>query len=189
MKSYFGILFSVFFFTLCGCMTTSNDDFWTAIAARKDVEITTKNGLRTANFSGDVVIYEQKNGEVWSTDNSELGAVMCAYMIYSETNILLNTCFKNTHSNFKVAYGAAVARIKDFIVLNSITPITKTELDATSNRMFEEGHKGASLDQICASDFLPQGEKDMSTERMKEFEQEIDKLLSVPRPPVMEPCL
>lgn len=110
-------------------------------------------------------------------------------MVYSETLNLLNTCFKNGHDNHKQAYGSAVNRISDFIVANNVTPITRSALENSNRRIFSEGHKGETLDKVCASDLMPAKDKDMDEEGLKRFQTRIDKLLSAPRPPVMNPCL
>jgi hypothetical protein len=185
MKFFLSALTLIFVLLLSVDRSFAHDDaVWTEIENRSDVEITEKNGKKTALFSSGVSISKDGRG----VDNSGLGAVSCAWMVHSHTYQLLKACMPSRESYLK-AYGEAVDRIEDFIVENSLTPVSKSELQKNAETMFDMSKQQMSMEQLCESDFLPNSDGDLSEEKSKTFRQSIDKILSVPRPPVMEPCI
>jgi hypothetical protein len=77
----------------------------------------------------------------------------------------------------------AIDRIDDFIVANSLIPVSKAELQkgAASRR--------ENVSQLCRSDGLAGMVKAFGSISHDKFMSSVADLLSVPRPPVMNPCL
>jgi hypothetical protein len=57
-------------------------------------------------------------------------AVMCVWDEYVTLNIGADYCFADSERELKEDFADAVERFKDFIVANSLTPVTRGELDA-----------------------------------------------------------
>jgi hypothetical protein len=175
-------------------IASADDKIWDILSKQKDAEITLKEmpdgkTIRTAKFKSGVVFTETENGGAFASDNSGLGAVMCGWMTHSHISNLLQSCRPDSHPKLKGAYKKAVDRINDFIVLNSLTPVTKPEIEAAAKNMFDSERKNTPLDKLCTSEFLPESKEDIDDVALKKFEANIDNFLSMPRPPVAEPCL
>ncbi len=166
----------------------AEDDLWASLAARPDVEITTHEGLRTARFASGVRAMEAKDGGVAWVDDTGLGAVQCAWRMYSHIRLQSEQCYDDSRVNLKAALKDAVDRIEVFIVENSLTPVTKLDLEAAAFEAFNKV-KYRSKDEMCSDGFAPHLLPNQDDEFILNLTQGVDELLSVPRPPVMNPCL
>lgn len=157
---------------------------------------TEKDGTETREIAlgGGVVVDQEKHGEKVETvemDKSGHGAVLCARLIYGSSLEWLELCDPSDDIWRRDLVGA-LQRIDDFIVANSLTPVTKQELDAEIdnrvNRIRNErpSWTTAQIDKVCGGASLF---KSIKKEGREKFLAYINDLLSVPRPPVLNPCL
>lgn len=153
---------------------------------------------RVLEFLGGVSMYEGANGGSIGNDNSGHGAVMCAWTIYVEMSNIMTVCPAADDRQFKENLDAAIDRINDFIVKNSLSPVTKTDLENQIKKMFsdrQDGRLKMSKDELhkecLSSDLIKMvsAMKTISLTAPEKFNKSVDDLLSVPRPPVMNPCL
>jgi hypothetical protein len=123
---------------------------------------------------------ETDNVEV---DESGHGAVLCAWSIYVGILYVGKTCFpddKETHS----LLSGEITRIDRFIMKNS--PTTREQIERAKAEMpyFDKPAKcGDGRDAWLQALFKGYGADPQS------LRAEVDDLLSVPRKPVMSPCL
>jgi len=104
-------------------------------------------------------------------------------MIYIELAAALEICPEYRNEPLKADLADAIDRINDFIVANSLSPVSKAELEKRAASRREDvslcrpnGALGGMLKSIGSASH----EKLMSS---------VADLLSVPRPPVANPCL
>jgi len=148
----------------------------------------------TLNFPGGVTITHQGRFTV-GDDNSGHGAVLCAWEMYLSVKKMTELCHFDGDKAFNGRLNRAINRIDDFIVANSLSSVTKAEVEQQSIYLIEQNlpsPKGADQEAAvrkqCAAEFksLINDYRSMTPER---FNGHIDDLLSVPRPAVMAPCL
>lgn len=191
MRYYKITLFSLsllIVFLLGANPSKAENDLWEKLAARPDVEIVMHDGLRSVRFASGVVAMEAKNGGVAWVDETGLGAVQCAWRMYSHIRLQSEQCYDDSRVNLKTALKDAVDRIEVFIVENSLTPVTKLDLEAAAFEAFNKV-KYRSKDEMCSDGFAPHLLPNQDDEFILNLTQGVDELLSVPRPPVMNPCL
>lgn len=185
------------FILVCACSLTAraDDELWTALKKRPDVTIETQGGTRIANFKSGVVMQEIKGGKTVGMDNSGHGAVLCAWRVYAEVEDWLDVCSPEKNAELKKTVGGAMERINKFILENSLTPGLRTE---TEKQLAEKAgvlkDKIAALTpeektQHCTKGNVSKILKELRSTPPAEFEKGIDRLLAVPRPAVLNPCL
>lgn len=196
-------------FLFISASSKAEDDIWSIIEKRSDVKITVtekpelstssnpkSNGktYRKATFTGGVVIQEVDGGIVgW--DISPHGAVLCGWEIYTTIKNTAEACSSEEKNEFKDNINYAVNKFNDFIVANSLTPVSKNELEEKIQKRFLEQKEALSkmskdeFQQTCSSDFIVGTRKQIKSMSQEKFRKSIDDALSVPRPPVMNPCL
>lgn len=158
-----------------------------------------KSNQRSIRLKSGVVINQVRNGNhVSSTaiDDSGYGAVGCAWIIYVSIKAELVTCKNNNDADVVAELDRAIGKINDFIVKNSVPPITKTQLEEQILRQVKEIEKNKAqiiedtgAKQECPNRNVAQFVDNFRQRPRDEFRQSIDKMLSVPRPPVSNPCL
>lgn len=167
------------------------DEFWEKMAKRSDVKITTDNGIKTAHFSGGVTISD--NG--LSMDNSGKGAVRCSWEIYVTAKNMSELCATTNQGEFKEKIDYALNMMNAFIVRNSLSPITENEIQAQIKEKFLTLKKQTSqipkeqFEKECSSGFVAHIAKEIASKSFEDLKKSIDDSLSIPRPPVMNPCL
>lgn len=121
-------------------------------------------------------------------DNSGKGAVLCGYMIYTEVSASSEVC-QIPRTAWDDALDHGIADIEDFIVANSSQPVTLEQLrrgtDLRAARLMEDVHQSPDhLTSFCQSDFLlfRQG-------TAEDLKLQVADMLSVPREPLLNPCL
>lgn len=166
---------------------------------------------REINLPGKIFVQEsRKDGRVFQTyaaDRSGHGAIRCVKGIYVEVKTWLDVCSDFNNQKSSEILASAIKRINKFIVKNSLHPISMDELNASLaahqnnfRAMLIEAHKtagvtdGEKLLQCREKQNKPLGFHEKMADGIakmpaKEFDQSIDDLLSVPRLPVMNPCL
>lgn len=133
--------------------------------------------------SGVVFRSVRRNGKTQTVgaDHSGHGAVLCSWEIYVTLAAALEICPEYRNESLKTSLTSAVDKINDFIVANSMAPVSKAELEksAISKR---EG-------RLCQSRGVAAMLKSAGSVPHDELMSGVADLLSVPRPPVMNPCL
>jgi len=143
------------------------------------------------------LVSHAKNGGIGVTgiDNSGHGAVMCVWSIYVALSVALDVCDSTPDPAVKAALSDAIRQMDEFIIKNSLTPVSQAELDARKAGERTKGLaviSGLSKDDAsrkCASGDISKMLAAFKTAPAGKLKAEIANLLSVPRPPVMNPCL
>jgi len=142
--------------------------------------------------SGIVIDQIRKGTDVSSHpwDTSGLGAVMCTWETYVEVKAGLSACQTEKYADVLKDLDQALDMINDFVVANSLSPVAKSQLEAD----IEERTKHALESQPSNSACPHQELVILFADRLiampaDEFWKSVEKMLSVPRPPVMNPCL
>ena len=162
-----------------------------AIAAQPGAQTTTtKNNdgseVTEVRLPGGVVFHqERRNGKTLTSghDLSGHGAVLCTWSIYVAMAAALELCPELRNEPLKADLANAIDRINDFIVANSLSPVTKAELERRAASATED------TSQLCRSDGVAQMIKSAGSASHDKLMSSVADLLSVPRPPVMNPCL
>jgi len=135
------------------------------------------------NFPGGVSMSQIGNNVSIGVDHSGHGAVMCAWGVYVDVRSKLEKCSSSPgDEEFKEKLDNAIDKINNFIVANSLSKITKSELEDQIKKNTEHLPYGC----MGYPDSITNKLRSMPVEK---FKSSLDDLLSVPRPPVMEPCL
>ena len=159
------------------------------IAAQPGAQTTTtinNDGSETTvvKLPNGVVFHQgRRNGKTWivGTDHSGHGAVLCSWEISVVLAAALEICPAYRNESLKDSLASAVDRINDFIVANSLFPVSKAELEKRAASKREA--------RLCRSSGVAGMLKSFGSVSHDELMSGIADLLSVPRPPVMNPCL
>jgi hypothetical protein len=162
-----------------------------AIAAQPGAQITTSTNndgseVKEVKLPNGVVFrQERRNGETRTVgiDTSGHGAVMCSWGIFVGVHAALEICPEFRNEPLKADLASAIDRINDFIVANSLSPVSKADL----MKRAASGRK--DVPQLCRSDDMAGMIKAFGSMSHDKFTSTVSDLLSVPRPPVMNPCL
>jgi len=176
------------------------DTRYDALLDRSDVQVeflTNDKGEEIRHFTlpGGVYIEEIRDGDdyrVWAEDTSGLGAVQCAWEIYASLHFYATKCEAQTGPELAAILGGAVERIEEFMRQNALVPMSKDEFDREKAEWLEYQEDQFSQqepEQACQLGPLLHTADLIATRGENEFNASIDKLLSVPRLPVMNPCL
>lgn len=135
-------------------------------------------------FSGPV-IYSKEGDAILSIDNSDFGAVWCNWEMYNAIVQITDKCFQGV-SEFKEDINNVETRLDEFIIRNSLFPVTQKEL---SERRLDVLKKMES-DAVCETDTAKWAEEMFSKlfENKMALKEGVEKLLSIDRPPVTNPC-
>jgi hypothetical protein len=143
-----------------------------------------------------VIHHPQKGGtNVTGLDNSGHGAVMCAWEIYVKISIAADICSATDKEDITQRLSGAIRRIDGFIIENSPTPMSQADLDRRKERIRADAIAALarlSNDEAtrkCRTDDASRMLERLKSQPAEKFEMGVDDLLSVPRPPVMNPCL
>ncbi|MEP7240992.1 MAG: tetratricopeptide repeat protein [Devosia sp.] len=132
-------------------------------------------------------IAEEPSEERPEVDTTGKGAVMCIWSIYTSVEATVDACGLPTTPADDAIRGG-LERISKFIIENSHQPVTEEQLESWSARI---------KNQQIMTVVQPIGRKACGGEDIAPFrtgspdqiEQSIDDLLSIPREPLMNPCL
>jgi hypothetical protein len=111
---------------------------------------------------------------------------MCAWEIYVGLAAALETCPEYRNEPLRADLSNAIDKINDFIVANSLSPVSKAQLEkgAASRR---------DVPGLCQPDGAAGMVKSLASVSHDQLHDKlmssVADLLSVPRPPVMNPCL
>jgi hypothetical protein len=148
---------------------------------------------------GGVIIRQDRRGNkltVTGTDNTGHGAVLCAWEISISMRDTLDACFPSEYAEVRSDLNDAIAAMNKFIVANSLTPTSLADVEAAvAARRNPDMHTGASpitpkqLARERQSGELGRFLSGVLKTTHEERVNSVSDLLSVPRPPVMNPCL
>ena len=125
------------------------------------------------------------DGRVARSDNTGKGAVMCLWAIYEAARVAGDDCAKGSDADFRTELSRAIGQVDRFIIRNSSAPITPADLDrrraAAAAQLRAQGPvcKGAAYGMYT-------GLRDRGAAALRAG---TDDALSIPREPVMNPCL
>jgi len=162
-----------------------------AIAAQPGAKTTTtknNDGSEVTEVrlpSGVVFSQQRRNGQTltYAADVSGHGAVMCSWEIYVGVAAALEICPEFRNEPLKADLANAIDRINDFIVANSLSPVSKAEVEKAAASRRE------AASRLCRSDDFAGMIKALGSMSHDKLMSSVADLLSVPRPPVMNPCL
>jgi hypothetical protein len=159
--------------------------------------------IRQINLASNVSFLLRKQGdhvEVTGVDNSGHGAVACAARTFPTLVFILDTCAPGKYPELRKTLAQVLNDIDTFIVKNSIVPVTKEALQQERRDgevAFRAQSAGMSPEDVAKechkpdfeswlSKIEPAGGEHDESERIRKVTKE---LLSVPRPPVRNPCI
>ena len=130
--------------------------------------------------------------ETLGIDRSGHGAVLCTWQFFIAMRQGLNTCAPGQSSPIRDELDRSIAAANAFIVKNRPRTVTLAEIEARVRALNAQADAGyASLApearaKACATSWAAQAAARLTP---AELRHETDDLLSVPRLPVMNPCL
>jgi hypothetical protein len=134
------------------------------------------SGSIEAFRSGDNVIQSDKTGK---------GAVLCVWGIYQAAKAVGAECHKGADAAFQSELERSLNRIDEFIVANSKHPVTRKDLET---RRIEGLRQLRSSGNICVGDAAKLYNA-LHDSGAAALQAQTTDLLSIPREPVMNPCL
>jgi hypothetical protein len=175
----------------CGGRNESTLDL-DALAKRPGAEVVrrTVGGHEVVEIrQGGVTVTREHGVTTAAVDRSGHGAVLCAWRVYVDTLAAIDVCQPGEHAELRADIAQAVDAIADFIVANNLTPVTKSDLEAyIAQRHAETEAQRGAAGKVCSAEFIEQSLPKMEAiPHEQRLAQTID-LLSVPRPPVLDPC-
>jgi hypothetical protein len=120
------------------------------------------------------------------------GAVLCTWLILIDTRAEMDICTPGKSSSFREDLSWAIDATNEFIFANSPTPITKGMLEEViSRRLSDVRAKMAAGEPTIVDCQLTRRENvdSLETQSREDFRSRIADFLSVPRKPLMYPCL
>jgi hypothetical protein len=158
--------------------------------------ITTKSPdgkvLSQLEFEGGVTISELEKGGTLEIDYNKSGAIMCGWGVYRHLKLLMDECHRD-EIEVREKLDVAVSRYKDFIVANSLRPVTRAGLEDEFQKLISDSlqRSGKITPDICKGDFDNFAQQILSQKSywLEHFDKSLDESLATPRPPVINPCL
>ena len=174
-----------------------DDSFAQALSAQPGVVVThgSESGAAYTEWKKNGVFFRrQRRGskDEWiGDDESGHGAVMCSWMIYVTLRAALNDCPADRFVDLRADLDQGLVAMEAFIVANSVTPTSVAELrgKAAAEEVRRRAAVPSSGPRVCASGevgTMITAVNGMGGQARREM---VDKLLSVPRWPVSNPCL
>jgi hypothetical protein len=156
-------------------------------ARRPGFTVTKKivNGEEIVEIRKATVVIEMSSKGTLGMDSDT--AVLCAWDSYISAKLGADFCFPDSEPELREDLADALERFKDFIVANSISPVQRDELDVYAQRKFARtfakppSPPNAERCQNYLGEFKARGR-----EKRRE---DVAKILAVPRPPVLAPCI
>lgn len=162
-----------------------------AIGRQPGTEIT-RQGDQVEIRRGGVTVIVDKNGGELSIDGSG-PAVLCIWSLAVETQIAADLCYPNEYTQLSKILSDYVDAANNFIVANSLCPVSKAELEkAIADRRAKVAAGIEKYGVPSAQRSFCQGQGQLLSAWNKEpekFRQELRQGLAVPRPPASNPCL
>ena len=128
-------------------------------------------------------------------DQSGHGAVLCLWRIYIQARSSLDLCLPNQYPELRREMDGTIGRINNFIAANSLVPISAQAVaaaiaaqDAAIKTQLQAMGPGG-LAKVCAAPAATQLATALAHQSQAERQRFVADLVSVPRPPVMNPCM
>lgn len=164
------------------------------------VEVTVaKNpdGIETRRFEmpGDVSMLQRREADavtMMTMDASGLGAVRCAWEIFVGMHDAIALCEGADVSGAQARLDRALTRVESFMVTNGYGLITADQVAQARRRKFEEASTSSDFAAFRGGSCIEPVREALEGFRITDaaaFEEAVDRLLSVPRFPVIAPCL
>lgn len=137
---------------------------------------------------GGVDILSSSDGAVAMVDRTGKGAVLCMWSLYVAAQELGRRCFAGQDPDFQAELARSIARTEDFIVKNSSSPTTLADLQARKASEAAGAADDLRPEKLCKSEW-PQLYTNFKSAGAAGLRAGTDELLSVPREPVINPCI
>ncbi len=154
------------------------------------------NGTETREFRlmGEVIVQQERDGgevRTLARDVSGHGAVMCGLQTFI-TFVIVNDACQVNDTRWRSVLMSAIGRIGEFAERNAIEAVTRDEIVAKAERDVKQALADSSAEEIKQACAEPHGFSEAYSHLRKEgeakFVAQINDLLSVERPAVLEPC-
>jgi hypothetical protein len=132
-------------------------------------------------------------------DHSGKGAVLCDWEIAIGVRNAIDVCFPEEFAELRAELSITINAINEFIVANNPSPITKAELEARVAQRLAKSRSAAAADprpvseslhcQYMRRSFILPMDENLKKTSPDERRRALADFLSVPRVPVMNPCL
>jgi len=158
------------------------------------VSNTHRAAIRHSRFATDRTPRGEKIQSV-EEDTSGHGAVLCAWRMYINLRVGLDLCFPNEYSELREDLDDAIAAMNRFIVDNRVPATSMDEVEAFAAAEDARQRSEAAavapdkLREACSAGELGQMINGISQIPRAERRKTVADLLSVPRQPVLNPCL
>jgi len=176
---------------------------WDALAKRPDAKVIDAvndkgEATRRIDLSSGVSFFLERHGDqITSTgiDNSGRGAVQCSWEIYVGVRSYTEACLSGEDRGFEADLDDAIDRMNDFIVENSLVPVTKSELQDAARQREQHvkqtvgGQSDDDRRKLCEANPIRPMSSALRSASHDSRVSILNKLLSVKRPPVKNPCL
>lgn len=162
-----------------------------AIAKQPGTEVI-RNGDKVEIRRAGVTVQIDKDGET-SIDHSGK-AVLCYWNMAIIAKMSADLCYPGEFTELSKEMGERIAAMNDFIVANSLRPVTKAELEKKIAERFAKaaaGIKAAGVppaeNKVCQR----QREEDLIplNAGLAKYREEFKEVTAVPRPPAFNPCM
>jgi hypothetical protein len=159
-----------------------------ALAQRPDFQVTRKDGDRVIEVRKNSVVISKGRDRILGMDEDR--AVLCAWNEYVNLFIGAEYCFPDSERELREDFADAIERFKTFIVANSLTPVSRSDLDASVEKrradfLARVPKTPPGTPRCVKLDFFADYQADGQEKRRAD----VTRILAVPRPPVMNPCL
>src|SRR5262245_30157593 len=103
-----------------------------ALAKQPGTEVIkrTENGRDVVEIRRGGVTVTLRDGEQVGFDNSGYGAIWCTWEISVGATSAADICFPGEFTELSTVLSAQIEALNDFIIANSLTPVTKDDLQA-----------------------------------------------------------
>lgn len=181
--------------------TTPPSAYFDALAAQPGAEVTRRTEgdaeIGEVRLRGVLLEEIRRAGQVrgLATDRSGHGAVLCAWHIQITVRAALALCPHDGDGALQEDADRAVQDITDFIVANDPMRAPRTEWAARMDLIESDLRTAATRSasgrnaERCPTDMVDDLVSALRQTSREQRRQAIANLLSVPRPPVMAPCL
>lgn len=148
-----------------------------------------EDGSKVVEIRRGGVTLTREDGQLLGFDNSGHGAIYCTWEIIVGTKVAADVCFPGEFSELSSLLGEEIEALNLFILANSLTPITKADLQARFDERVLRIKPGSNSCGTVRRDFIVPFNAQLRSKSRAELKREFDETLAVPRPPVMNPCL
>lgn len=137
-----------------------------------------------ATSPGGIQMFQQGD-RVLRYDNSGKGAILCTWSIFETIRAVGQECYKGQDTAFQAELDRSMERIDEFIIKNSKHPVTRAEIEAERAQNLQKLRSGWYM---CIG-YGPRMYEDLRKKGPETLNVQTTNLLSIPREPVMNPCM